>query len=155
MSLYFALTVTSVFKTEFFPFYAHWLAECANPALRMLGQNISISGAQILSPEFSVVIASGCDGLAPLAIFVSAVLSFPRPVRAKIAGLLCGSITLWAANYVRIISLFLLGRYYPAGFRVMHEDIWQACFILLSTLCWLAWLRKTQPAQPPTVNALD
>jgi len=87
----------------------------------------------------------GCDALEPSALFIAAVLAFPAPVLLKIAGILIGTFCLLFLNLVRIVSLFLIGVYYPDVFDVLHLDIWQILFILLTLVFFLIWLQWITP----------
>jgi len=53
-----------------------------------------------------------------------------------------------AMNLVRVISLFYVGIYFSMKtFDIMHHDVWQAVFIILSIFAWALWavwaVRKT------------
>jgi len=99
------------------------------------------------SPRNSVNIAHGCDAIEPIALFVAAVIAFPAPWRTKLPGLLIGTLVLTALNIVRIISLFYVGIWKPTWFNLMHEDVWQPAFIVLSLFFWVVWaLWATKPA---------
>lgn len=94
----------------------------------------------ISSPTFSVRIVQGCNAMEPIALFICAVLAFPSRLGRKIPAILIGSLCLAILNFVRIVTLFLIGTYVPGLFHVMHVDVWQGIFVLLALTLWLLWL---------------
>ncbi len=157
---FFAVLLTGFYLvTAFAPFYSrhlvprhhHLLAEVSGLLLAGLGQKVVTTGASICSAEFSVSIVSGCDAVEPIALFVCAVLAFPAPVFRKILGMVMGTSLLLVSNLARIVSLFLIGRYSPQVFEVVHVDVWQALFVFFALLLWIVWLLWATRA-PMTAN---
>jgi len=99
-----------------------------------------VSGTSISSPAFSVTVDPGCDGIEPIALFVCAVLAFPARFVRKIPGIIAGTLLLAALNFVRVVSLFLIGVYFPRAFAAAHLEVWQAMFILFAVVFWILWL---------------
>ncbi len=104
--------------------------------LNLLGQDTNPVGNNIVSPAASIVVGLGCDALEPMALFASAVISFPSPIRYKVRGVIMGISFLFAVNILRIVSLFLIQRYYPGSFEIIHGLVWQAVFIALAIGCF-------------------
>lgn len=148
MGLFYAFAVlTPFYKQYFLVSYLPFNARISGAILSFLGQDVTVTGRNISSPAFSVEIYSGCDGIEPIALFVCAVLAFPAPFLRKIPGIIAGTLLLGILNFVRIISLFLVGVYFPAAFRIMHLDVWQALFIVLAILFWIVWLQWATRSQ--------
>jgi len=124
---------------RFFSSYQHFNAEVSGSLLTMLGHDITVSGETISSPGFSVNIRHGCDAVEPTALFIFAVLAFPAPFLKKLPGVIAGTVFLAIINIIRIVSLFLIGVYYPKAFHTMHVDVWQAIFILFAIVAWVLW----------------
>jgi exosortase H (IPTLxxWG-CTERM-specific) len=143
--VFYATTFTPTFNNSFFPAYLKFQAKISSSALNMLGENTHVTGTYISSAKFAVNMVWGCDALEPSALFIAAVLAFPAPVLLKIAGILIGTFCLLFLNLVRIVSLFLIGVYYPDVFDVLHLDIWQILFILLTLVFFLIWLQWITP----------
>jgi exosortase H (IPTLxxWG-CTERM-specific) len=141
LALFYGLTLTPLFKKTLFPGYLRLNAVVSSAILSGLGQGTSISGTGISSARCTIDIRRGCDAVEPTALFVAAVLAFPAAFRRKISGVLAGMVLLALLNLVRIISLFLVGVYFPKAFELMHGDVWQALFILLSILLWALWIQ--------------
>lgn len=140
-SLFYAVTLFSTsYREQFFPLVLRLTAKLSGAALGLLGQDIAVDGALIVSPDFSVQIVRGCDAVEPIALFVCAVLAFPSPLLTKLPGIVGGMLVLIVLNFVRIVSLFLIGVYAPKVFGFMHVDVWQGVFVLFAMLLWLLWL---------------
>ena len=114
-----------------FPGFEHEQAP-ADP--RDAGRTITASG-------FPVQIVRGCDGLEPIAAFVAAVAASPVSVLAKVPGIMIGAVCLWLINLGRIISLVLIGVHFPKAFDAMHQEVWQAAFIVLAIGFWAIWVQ--------------
>ena len=139
---FFYLGISSQLNIEHIqPFIASCNAQFAHVILNILGQETFVSGTSISSSTFSINVAYGCDAIEPCAIFAALILAFPVSFKLKIKGLLLGILALLSLNQIRIISLFLVGKYYRAGFDVMHEDVWQIIFILFAVICWGFWIQ--------------
>ncbi|MFH0981594.1 MAG: exosortase H [Planctomycetota bacterium] len=134
---------------NFFTRYLGFYARISGVVLAAFGYDISVTGQNISSPEYSVRIVRGCDAIEATAIFVAAVLASPVPPRPKIPGILAGILLLGVTNLIRIASLFYIGIHFPRLFDTMHADVWQTVFILLAVCFWLIWAtwarRRTAP----------
>lgn len=113
--------------------------------LNLFGMNISVNGDTVLGQGFAMNIRNGCDGIEGLSIYWIAVLLFPTLWSHKFKGLLWGTFFLVFLNFIRLISLYLIGKFIPGIFDFMHESVWQITFIALSLLClfyWVGWTKK-------------
>jgi len=104
-------------------------------------------GEMLSSSAFSVSIARGCDAVEAMALFTSALLSFPAQWLKKLIGLAAGLLVLFTLNIGRIISLFLTGVHYPKAFEFMHVEFWQVAFILFAVGLWIFWIKWTRKGQ--------
>jgi exosortase/archaeosortase family protein len=128
-----------------FDVYLQNYARVAGGVLRILGHQITVKGDMILSPEYTVRVVRGCDAIEATALFITAVLASPVPLRSKFPGILGGGLLLALINLARIVSLFYIGIHFPAWFETVHFLVWQPVFILLAVCLWLlwaAWARK-------------
>lgn len=141
MGLFYAFAIfTPFYKKHFLLAYLPFNARVSGAILGVLGQDIAVAGSSISSPEFSVYVNAGCDGIEPIALFVCAVLAFPARFVRKIPGIIAGTLLLAALNFVRVVSLFLIGVYFPRAFTAAHLEVWQAVFILFAVVLWILWL---------------
>lgn len=150
IGLYYALAATDAYETRIFQPYVEINADLSGRILTLFGFEMSVGKDSLSSPEYGLSIGKGCDGLEPTALFVAAVLAFAAPIRLKLPALLLGVPLLAAVNLVRIVSLFLVGIYYPDLFHVMHVDVWQVLYILVGIVFFAVWLLWATSGRPPT-----
>ncbi len=153
MGLFYAFALFTPFYERHFPHYLGFNARLSGHILAFLGQDITVRGASISSPAFSVTIKQGCDAIEPTALFVCAVLAFPGILSKKIVGVITGTLLLAFLNLIRIVTLFLVGVYLPRAFELMHIEVWQGLFIFLAILLWVFWLLWTGKSQVPGQNS--
>ena len=137
---YLFIAFVPFYSKRFVPSYHHFIAEVSGYLLTILGQDITVMDASISSPRFSVNIIRGCDAVEPIALYVCAVLAFPLSFMKKLPGMIAGTLVLSLLNFIRIVSLFLIGVYSPKIFNLTHIDLWQALFIFFAVLLWILWL---------------
>ncbi len=109
--------------------------------LNLFGYGTTANGDILSSKDFSVNIEEGCDAVAPAILYAVSILVFPIAMRYKWKGLLYGLLAIFGLNIIRIISLFLTGIYARSFFEIMHVEVWQAIFIVLTVVIWLYWLK--------------
>ncbi|MGD0785012.1 MAG: exosortase H [Sedimentisphaerales bacterium] len=153
MGVFYALALFTPFYERHFPYYLGFNARLSGYILGFFGQDITVRDTSISSPTFSITIKHGCDAIEPTVLFICAVLAFPLPFSKKIAGIITGSLLLGVLNIVRIVTLFMVGAYWPRAFNVMHIDVWQGLFIFLAILFWVFWLLWTGKNQVTRQNA--
>jgi exosortase H (IPTLxxWG-CTERM-specific) len=119
-------------------------AKLSSLILNIFGMRTKADQALLSSSAFSVSIARGCDAIEAMALYASALLSFPAGWRSKIAGFFVGIALLFVLNIARIISLFLTGIYFPKAFEIMHVEVWQVLFILFAIGMWIFWIKWTR-----------
>ncbi len=72
----------------------------------------------------------------------------PVAWRAKLPGLLIGTVSLLVINLIRIITLFAIGVHFPRAFHLIHFEVWQALFIALAIIFWAIWVQwATKPGR--------
>ena len=141
LALFYLLTLMPWYNA-WFRTYLRGTVATANALLHVLGQATSVSGTFISSAAFTVDVRRGCDGLEPVALFGAAVLSFPLVgLRRKLWGLAAGVTGLLVLNQLRIVSLYFVGVHWPRLFEMMHVEVWQVVFILLSIVLWAFWIQ--------------
>lgn len=131
--------------------FTHLLSAGSGALLRVIGQPVTVRGTVIASSRFAVDVENGCNGVEAMLLLVAAIFAFPASWPSRIAGILAGSVAVQLLNFVRIVSLYLLGRYYPSVFQLFHTGVWQILIILLSVGIFVLWSIKF--AQPRRVEA--
>lgn len=131
------------------------IATLTGGILRAIGHEAVVVGTTINSPAFSVRIVRGCDAAEPTAVFAAAVIASPVSLWFKVPGILVGALVLSLVNFVRLVSLFYVGIYFPQAFETVHKEVWQPAFIVLAIVLWAIWVQwATRPA-PEQVHALE
>lgn len=149
MGVFYAIARSSYMDKDVLPRYMAFNASASAMILRVLGEDAASNGTFVSSSRYAVDIKRGCDAVEPSALFIAAVLAFPTALLPKLPGLLLGTIVLAIINLVRIVTLFYTGIYFPSLFETMHEDVWQALFILLALFLWVVWAWWATTARTP------
>ena len=150
MAAFYGFAATDLYETRVFQPYVGFNAELSAEILGVLGFDVAADGDSLDSQEFGFRIGKGCDGLEPAAVFIAAVLAFSAPVLLKFVALAIGIPLLVALNLVRIVSLFLVGAYYPALFHTMHIEVWQVLYVLVGITFFVLWLLWATTSRSPT-----
>jgi len=127
-------------------------AKLASIGLNLFGYGTTTEGAALTSPQMTVNVKTGCDGIEAMAMFVSGVLAYTASWGHKIRGLLYGLAFLFAVNVLRVMHLWLTGLYMPQYFEFFHQNLWQIIFILVAILTWAFWISRIRPAQKANVS---
>ncbi len=152
---YYAFAATELYQTWIFHPYVVVNTDLSGRILSLLGFEMVVTEVSLSSPEFALTIGPGCDGLEPTALFVAAVLAFAAPLALKLPALAIGVPLLASLYLVRIVSLFLVGIYYPRWFHTMHVEVWQVIYITFAMVffaVWLLWATRPQAPSPAASN---
>ncbi len=92
--------------------------------------------------QFRFDVVPTCGATEIMAIFLAAILAFPATWRQRMAGLLLGIPTLYGINLLRLTCLAIIGAMDGGGawFNFAHEYVWQAVYVGIVVLLWLAWV---------------
>lgn len=128
-------------------------AQVTGFVLNAFGSQVTVSppgkdsGPIVRGERFAMEIVRGCDALEPTALFLAAVLAFPAPWKKKLIGMALGILLLEMTNVVRLVSLYYVGVHWRQHFEMIHLEVWQAGFIVISVAYWAAWaLWATKPS---------
>ena len=102
----------------------------------------AVEGTVVESNSFAISIVEECTSLAPLAIFVAAVLAVPSTLSSKLLGIALGTVVISSANLVRTTSLFYVGSSFPSALEVVHLLVWQSLMVVRAVALWLMWMRR-------------
>ncbi|HYC62140.1 MAG TPA: exosortase H [Thermoanaerobaculia bacterium] len=123
------------------------IARSSGALLKMMGEQVTITGTVISSSRFGVNINNGCNGVEAMLILLASIVAFPATMKARAAGLFLGAIVVQILNAIRIISLYLLGAYHPRLFDLFHTAVWQIVIILAAIGFFLVWSARVAPAR--------
>ncbi len=139
LGVFYWITFLEAVNMKAIPAYMRFNAQASVVILNVFGEGATAQDTSVASKRFSVNIQHGCDAIEPSALFLAAVLAFPASLKSKLPGLFIGTLVLAIVNLVRIVTLFYTGIFYPKWFEVMHVDVWQPIFIVLSLTFWIVW----------------
>ncbi|MEM7104941.1 MAG: archaeosortase/exosortase family protein [Bacteroidota bacterium] len=143
MTLFYVFWFTPFFKNFILAPWNQLNAWAAGMVLKLVGFDIGVSGQTLTGEGGGLSIQQGCDALEPTALFIIGVIAAPAPLKAKLSGILYGSLAILGINFFRVLTLFLTEKYWPAGFEFMHVEFWQVAFILLAICIWAYWLSRS------------
>jgi len=124
------------------------LASFCGGILTAIGEPVAVLGTRIMASGFGVEILLGCNGVEAMLILVASIFAFPASARSRVIGVVVGSVAIQVVNVVRILSLFLLGKYHREIFDLFHSAVWQVLIILVSLGIFLLWsTRFAKPAK--------
>jgi len=145
---FFAVALRPVNDVVIVPFTG-WIAAVSAILLKALGEAVTVDGTEIRSTEFAVNIQNGCNGLETVLLFGSAVLAFPANWQRRAVGLFAGFLAIELLNFVRVASLFWVGRHRPALFSPLHTVLWQSVMVIFGVVLFLLWARQMETALSP------
>ncbi len=125
----------------------------ASWVLLLFGETTTVFQTVIRSPEYAVNIAKGCDSVEAIALLGIGLAVFPIQWQRKLKGMIIGAALFLGLNLIRIVSLFLIGKYVPSIFDFMHVDVWQALFLFLIVSFWLWWVIHSIQQQNQSTHA--
>jgi len=148
LGVFYWITFIEAVNKKAIPAYMRFNARASVAILNVFGEKATAQDTSVTSKRFSVNIQHGCDAIEPSALFLAAVLAFPASLKSKLPGLFIGTLVLAIVNLVRIVTLFYTGIFYPKWFEIMHVDVWQPIFIILSLTFWIIWAWWATRAAP-------
>ncbi len=105
--------------------------------------------ASIKAPGGGINILNGCEGTEVLFLLYAAFAAAALPWRARVSGLLAGTLLVYVLNQGRILALFYAYRSDKALFDLLHGTVAPLILIVLTALFFLHWLdrhgRRTGP----------
>lgn len=129
---------------HWFSSYLALYARVAGAALALFEPGITVTGQDILG-RFNLRIVKNCDAMEANILYASAVLAFPAPLRARLAGVAGGVLLLVALNVVRICSLYYVGLFAPRSFPFFHLELWPVVLVGAGAGLFLAWASHAGP----------
>ncbi len=109
--------------------------------LRLIGSHVTSEGFLLSTGDLTFVIVTNCTPAGPLLLLWGGMLAFPGTLRSKLTGMALGAVVLISLNFVRLVTLIIIGVEWNAALDVAHLLVWQSVMILASVAIWLTWLR--------------
>ena len=123
--------------------WTNFLAAASAALVHVFDSNVLAYGnvLQDMRSGRGISVEAGCNGVEACIMLAAAVFAYPAQLRARMTGLLVGSVAIQLLNLVRIVSLFYLVQWSARAFEFAHLYLWQALIMLDVLLVWLVWLR--------------
>lgn len=119
-----------------------FLAQTTGTFLSWFDHSVAILGSTVRVNDFSAEIIPACTGLFTTSIYMAAVLAYPCTWRSKLLGMALGVFGILALNWMRIVSLLLIGAYYRPAFEFAHLFVWRSLVIFAAGILWLYWVKR-------------
>jgi exosortase H (IPTLxxWG-CTERM-specific) len=129
--------------------YTVLLAKAVTFIINLFGAAATASDAVVQSPQFTLSIAMGCDGVEATCLFLAGVLAFPTSWRARLIGLAAGIPLIQLINVIRLVGLYYAGIFLPSMIEELHIYVAQAIVIFLSTAILIYWLERVAHQHKP------
>lgn len=119
-----------------------WMTE---KFLRLAGTRAYASGPVVTLGSFAVEIRNNCNAIYEIGLYAAAVWAYPASLRERLTGTLVGAGVLYVVNFLRILTLLLLGLLQRSWFDSAHLYAWQVLFLLVVATCWIGWVSRVRP----------
>jgi len=124
-------------------------AKISSFIINIFGEDTYVINDHIGSKEFSMSLRKGCDALAPIILYSTAILAFPVKFSTKWKSIFIGIALLSILNVIRIATLYIIGSYASETiFDLMHETVWPVFFIIFTLFLFLRWLNTLMTKKP-------
>jgi exosortase family protein XrtM len=101
------------------------------------------SGSHIRSPQVSISILNGCEGIETVFLLLAAIVAFKTTWRNKFRGMFLGTCLIYSLNQVRIVALFFAAQENRTWFDMLHAYIAPSLIVMLSSLFYVWWANTT------------
>jgi len=132
--------------------FTHAITIVSATALNGIGQHVRAAGTVVGSASFSVSILNGCNGVEATMFLVAAIFAFLAGWQLRAWGLAIGFALVQLLNLLRIVTLFLLGRYQPQAFEFFHLAVWQTLIAAATIFFFLRWCENARPGDAEHVS---
>jgi exosortase H (IPTLxxWG-CTERM-specific) len=122
--------------------FTSFVTVAAKTLMNLFAAGAQVQGTILSTPEYSINVVDGCNGIYATAILLSGVLGYRGKFTYKVWGVLLGVAAIFLLNQGRVISLFYLGQYYPGIFEEAHVYVWQPLIIIWAIFVWDFWARQ-------------
>jgi exosortase family protein XrtM len=97
---------------------AAWVISALQPE-----HSVSAQGHSLVSPTSRLNILNGCEGLETLFMLIAAFVAYPFSWRARLVGLLMGTVLVFVLNQARIVLLWQSFLHNRALFSALHGTV--------------------------------
>jgi exosortase family protein XrtM len=123
-------------------FYTAGVVSLSQDLIEFLGIPVRAEGALLHLNSAIMEVKFGCNGLEAILLLCAAILAYPGSWKARIIGILMGSLFLQFFNLIRIAILAWVLEEHPSIFPIMHEYITQSIMIAIAFVIFLVYLQN-------------
>lgn len=87
-----------------------------------------------------VEIVDGCNGIAPMGLFLGFMIAYPGEKLKKISFVILGILAIYLSNIIRIVVLVITQDSYPELFGFFHDYTTTAIFYFIIFGLWMIWV---------------
>lgn len=116
--------------------------------LSALGIPATSSGSFIYGEQLIVDVTRDSTGWKSIIAFGALVLAAGRPLQKTVRGLLIGISLLFAANLLRITSMFYAVTVFNVDYEFLHTFLWRWGLTGVVLVVWFAWMTGYRPSFP-------
>lgn len=118
-------------------------ASVAAEVLSLAGLDVYSAGSFIHGDRLVLDVTRDSTGWKSLLALTALVLATGRPLRQTVQGLLVGVGVLFAANILRITTMFYAVTVYSVSYEWMHTVLWRWGLTVVVLVTWLWWIGET------------
>ena len=93
-----------------------------------------------------VEIVDGCNGIAPMGLFLGFMVAFPGDAIKKLSYVILGVLAIYVSNIVRITVLVITQEEWPQVFDFFHDYTTTAIFYFIIFGLWMIWVNFNEQA---------
>ncbi|MBN2896019.1 MAG: archaeosortase/exosortase family protein [Campylobacterales bacterium] len=123
-------------------YYTAAVVELSRHLIELIGIDVRAEGAFLHLPKAIMEVKFGCNGLEAILLYAAAVLAYPASWKARLSGIVIGSLFLQFFNLLRIALLAWVLEFHPSVFPIMHEYITQSIMIAIAFVVFLVYLQN-------------
>jgi exosortase/archaeosortase family protein len=116
---------------------AAWLIDTVDPSV-----GVTPAGPRLRAPGGGINILNGCEGTEAVFLMIAAMLVAPLPLRARLGGLLAGTLVVFVLNQARVVALFYAFRSDKAVFDMLHGIVGPLLLIITAAAFFVIWLNR-------------
>lgn len=116
---------------------AAWLIDTVDPSV-----GVTPAGPRLRAPGGGINILNGCEGTEAAFLMIAAMLVAPLSLRARLGGLLAGTLVVFVLNQARVVALFYAFRSDKAVFDMLHGVVGPLLLIVAAAAFFVIWLNR-------------
>lgn len=108
--------------------------------LDVVGLQVSSAGSFVHGSEMVLDVTRDSTGWKSVLAFTALVLATGRPLRQTARGLIAGITALFAANVLRITTMFYAVTVYDVSYELLHTVLWRWGLTAAVLVTWMWWI---------------